>query len=529
MPIYRVQAPDGRILRIEGPDNASESDLIEQAQRHVSQLAEKSNPATQGGNLSIGPFDTGISTSPTVDQALSGIGSGIMDVYQGLRERLGKATPQDVAAKRVADAPLKKTTAGAIGNFAGQALPALATLPFPGLNTVGGAALTGGVLGAMQPTAPGESVVANTALGAGGGALGQAGANLIGRMVAPVRGSLNPEEQRLAAVLGNNGVPLDIAQRTGSKPLKIVNAILDNLPITSGIEEAKRGAQNQAFTKAVMAKAGEKSDTASPEALSAAFDRLGKNFNDIYSRNVVKVDDSLVTDMIAALDKADNAAPIKSKVEKIMELGPDIPGAKYQDVRTQLRTLQKSTDPEVSKAARDLKYSLDSAAIRSISPEDAALLNQTRREYTNLKPISKAMKASSAVTGEIPPAQLRMAVASDPGYVKGAGDMNDLARAGARFLFNPVPNSGTAQRMFYQGLLTGGLGGGTYLGTQDPTRAVEAAGAGLLGPLALQKALSSGLLGSYISAGPQRKLVAEEMKRLLGPALVGSGSVAVRP
>lgn len=516
MTIYRVQTPDG-ILRIEGPENATEAQLIAAAKAH-------SMPADPTDGMS------------TYDKAAAGVGSGMMDLYLGAKQRLGMASEQDVADKRKTDAPLVSSGAGKYGQMAGQALPALATLPIPGLNTLAGATATGAALGSLQPTTADESVAGNVLLGGVGGLAGQAGANAIGRIVAPVRGALNPEQQRLAKVLQDSGVKLDLAQQTGSKPLRIINSVLDNLPITSGREEAKKAAQKQAFSRAVLEKSGTNADAATPEVLDAAFNRLGGNFNDIYSRNAVKVDNPLMNDMVSALDKADNAAPIVAKTDKIMRNGPDIPGQKYQDIRTQLRTLQGSADPEVQSAAKDLKYALDNAATRSVSAKDAALLAETRQQYANLMPVAKAMKASNGVNGEIPVAQLRTAVANaDPrGYVRGKGDLNDLARAGSGFLSDSTPNSGTAQRFLYQSLLSGGLGlgsgAGGLLSGQDPMGAAGTAatglGMGLLGPVIAQKALNNGLLTKYLNSSEGRKLVAEEMKRYLAPMLIGGGALA---
>lgn len=494
-------------------------------------MREEANPAYWGNNLQVGPVDTGIPLPVKADQFLSGGGQGATDLYRGGKQIVGQMTPAEVDAARKLDKPLMNTGPGAVGSFAGKAIPAAATMVVPGANGFMGSMLTGAALGGLEPVGTGESRSANVAGGTLGGGLGYGVSKVLGGVVAPVKTALNPEQQRLAQILMDNGVNLDLAQITGSKPLKIINSVLDNLPITSSISASRAAAQNQAFTKAAMSKAGENSSVATPEAVDKMFTRLGGNFANVYGRNSVKVDNPLMNDMVDALSKSDNAGPIVSKTDKIMNLGPDIPGQKYQDVRTQLRTLQGSTDPEVRNAARDLKYALDGAARRSVSPDDAALLDKTRQEYGNAKSIAQAQKASNAVGGNVPPAQLRMAVANgDPrGYVTGKGDLNDLSRAGTEILRDTTPNSGTAQRLFYQGLLTGGMGGGTYLGTGDLEKSLSVAGMGLLGPLGIQKMLSNsgllpGLLAKYVAAGPTRGHLSQELEKRLAPLLIGAGS-----
>jgi len=86
---------------------------------------------------------------------------------------------------------------------------------------------------------------------------------------------------------------------------------------------------------------------------------------------------------------------------------------------------------------------------RSISPEDQALWQQTRREYAAQKVIEKAASRAGEATseGQITPANLRNTVAGENrgGYARGEGQFAELARAGANVM-TPLPNSGTAQR-----------------------------------------------------------------------------------
>jgi len=77
-----------------------------------------------------------------------------------------------VDEKKRLDAPLKATTSGSVGNVVGKVAVGLPAAFVPGANTLTGAALIGGAQGLAEPTATGESVLKNAAIGAGAGAGG---------------------------------------------------------------------------------------------------------------------------------------------------------------------------------------------------------------------------------------------------------------------------------------------------------------------------------------------------------------------
>jgi len=76
---------------------------------------------------------------------------------------------QEALDKRSVDAPLNST----VGGRAGQIVGALPLAFLPGMNSYAGAAAFGGGMGALQPTAPGESRAINTAIGTGVGVASQ--------------------------------------------------------------------------------------------------------------------------------------------------------------------------------------------------------------------------------------------------------------------------------------------------------------------------------------------------------------------
>jgi hypothetical protein len=87
---------------------------------------------------------------------------------------------------------------------------------------------------------------------------------------------------------------------------------------------------------------------------------------------------------------------------------------------------------------------------RSVSPEDAAMWKQIRKEYGAQEVIKKAASRAGEATaeGQITPPNLRNVVSAENrgAYALGRGQFAELARAGANVM-TPLPNSGTAQKL----------------------------------------------------------------------------------
>jgi hypothetical protein len=93
-------------------------------------------------------------------------------------------------------------------------------------------------------------------------------------------------------------------------------------------------------------------------------------------------------------------------------------------------------------------------------------------------------------------------------------DLDELARAGGVALRKSIGDSGSAQRLMYQGALTGGGGiAGFMAGGGNPQDAATGALAGLAFPLTAYAALNNPVTRATLSRG------------LLGPSPMSNGAV----
>lgn len=470
MPKFQITAPDGQKFEIIAPDGATQDQVLAYAQQNFKPKAPiKDNLNAETLNPTIGMSGT--------DKFLAGAGKAFSDIGRGAKQLVGMGDQGVIDEAKRIDKPLMDTGAGMAGNIAGNVA---ATAAIPGASSYAGAAGLGAALGAMQPVASDESRLQNVGIGAAGGAAGQGLANALGRLARPVQSTLKPELAGLAAKAQAAGIPLDIAQQTGSKPLQIINSVLDNLPFTADKQAAQKTAQRAAFNKAILAQVGENADSATPEVLNAARTRIGSAFNDLSARNNVALGDDFVNSL-AAIEGGSNVftkPAVRDTVDKALELAAQgqISGQTYQKVRSTLGKQAKdafnSGNSEVGQALKAVQNALDDAATASIAPADKAAWAEARKQWGNLKAVEQAAAPTSAdaVAGNVSAAKLAQALmkGNKQGMIYGTGDqaMPDLARIGQAFIKEQIPNSGTAQRAFYQDLLTnpmkiipGALGG----------------------------------------------------------------------
>lgn len=462
-------------------------------------------------------------------------------VRQQLRQEADEATRLD--------APLMRTGAGIAGNIGGNvammALPGgavgtagrMAAMPRVAAvgesmiapQTVRGAAVQGGSFGAVAPTGQNDSAGLNIAAGAAGGAGGQALGKALGRLINP----------QIGQAVSEPGIPLTLGQQTQSPAIQTVESVLERLPSTSGRSMADKRAQQEAFTRKIMQQFSPAED-ASPQGLQMAKQSLSDRYADLAPKTTVNLDQSLMDDLIRVEQEYGKNLPtnfrpaFQNQLDDIInQSGAGMPGDVYQNARSRLGQIANGTsDAQFGRALKGLQKALDDAAERGFaSPEDAAAWAKTRADYGKFKTVSKAAKASNADVGSgvlSPKALYQAASSADPNIASKSDEWSRLLRMGRAQVADNVPDSGTAQRMLYQQLLTGGAAGGIGFGaTGDPQTAAMSALGVLALPKAAQMALANPQVQNYVTRGVAPQLAQNQvLAALLRQGNTGLGASA---
>lgn len=424
----------------------------------------------------------------------------------------------------VGTALLSAPAAGAVGlsGIAARAVPLLARL-----NPLARTAGTGAVGGATSGFGEGEGGLGSRAYGAGVGAAIGAGVgagvgaatSLAGRVISPVRPNLSPEARDLVDAARREGIPLSVGQESGSRLLKNIEGALAQAPGSAGPAADAILDQQRAFNRAVLRRAGENEDIASPDVLNRARARIGGVIEQVANRNTLQVTPNLQSELAQIEGSlqflpAEAAGPVRARIEQLRGMmiqppsqpgglqtaatNPTIPGAAYRLMDSQLgRSIRSTTNGDLRSALGELRERLRGAMDQSISPADAATWQQARREYANLMVAADAAKGAGAATaeGHISPLALRTALdrSTGGGYVWGRGDLNELARVGQSALRQP-PDSGTAGRGMATNLVTGSLPAAGAVGgyaAAGPLGAAAGAAAPFVVPRAVQSFMDS--------------------------------------
>lgn len=541
------------VVYIEGVGNVSFPDSMspQEIESQINSMMRQQESAAQMGGLEA--FGRGAL------QSVKDIGFGAQQLGAEAGEAIGLVDPQTVQRLRQEESARREQNAAFMGTGAGQAgylLGSVGSLLVPGAalgrlggaagavargisapTTFGGAAAGGGLLGALQPLEEGERRTSSAALGALGGVAGQGIARGASRLAQPVTSAPSPQQARAVSRLMRAGVPVDIAEQTGSENLRLVRRFLMDNPLTAGGMRKAQEAQQTAFNRAALRLVGEQGDAAIPEVLQRAHERIGSVMDDVAQKYSVKIDNQMIDD----LAKVENVArktvssndfvPIKNQLDDILqklEVGDTISGEAYQNIRSNAATLAKN-NPQLTETTRQLREAIDSALERTAGGADAAALKTARKQYRNLMKVEDSIAANEL--GDISVPKLAAATSRKGERAaalrnRGDAELARLARSAAT-VRETFPQSGTAQRAALQtlgGTLIPGLGAAGYSAAQG-NELSEAAMFGLAGgalgvatPLAMSRAFRSPAAQRYLMRGIQTPLLRQP---LLSPALRG--------
>ncbi len=537
MPI--VDLGDGRI--VEFPDLPPE-----QLQAAVASAFAQSGPPPSGDanqqsapapeqsmwqriDRNLGLFGAGANDS------IAGTIGGLPDLYNsGLRAVGLPAMPEGYYRNAVrsgidavvGDAPVPETTSERLLHGAGRGVTDAATMFVPA-GQVARAAAPGSVTQGVAKALATQPVMQATS-GAAGGAVGEATGNpwlglaaglavpaaaaLGARAVTPIRSTLNVEQQRLADIALRENIPLTAGQRTGSPTLRLAEDVMERNPMTSGPAAAQREAQQTAFNRAVLSRAGANAEHATPDVLTATRDRIGAAFDDLSARNTLQATPDLNARLATLRTEVnryatpDVAKPVLARLEDVTSKISNgrMSGGAYRELDSAIgRHMRGTSNGDLRGYLGHLREVLRDGMDQSISSADRTAWREARQQYANLMSVSRAMDAPSAMTsaGNISPAALGNASRSglsSGSYARGRGDLNDLARIGQTFLKTATPDSGTAQRTAMTGVL-GSLGAGVGAMAGGSPGAMIGALGGLAAPRALQMAYNSGPMQRYLT------------------------------
>jgi hypothetical protein len=469
-------------------------------------LAPKQAAAKGAQDTKIKPDVPGVGETLLIGagRTFDRLGAGLQQAYYGARG------DKDALARLEADqADKSRIFAGLqaerpIATAVGQALPAMA-VPIGGAGAgVGSLAARAAVAGATPEAlsyGSAEDRLKNAAFAGAGGAAGAGLGYGLGKAVNAVGGGLrvNPQAQSAASVLEKSGIPIRPDQATGNRTLQNLNAALDNLPITAGRQQAFREGQQEAFNRAVGKFIGQDASSLDDAARASARDSLSRGYTEVAARNTIPA-----PRMTQALDEISTAAQesfsprVQGWANNVLDrIGKDgaLPGRAYKDLDSKLGAAMKGGGPD-SHYIGQIRQALRNAMSDSVRPEDAGKWADLDKAYSALGAISKSVDESGNVS-----ARKLFTNTRDKSVARlSRGEIGELAKAARTVLPDQIANSGTAQRMAAQALLTGGGGLTGYVaGGGNLENAAYGAGGALALPLLARSAINNPQLASLLS------------------------------
>lgn len=439
-----VQLPDGSVVAF--PAGMADSDINAAIEQHLSPAAAPEMPWYENyANAAV--------KSPI--KAVTGVMQLANDVGEALP---GGSTEQGDASraftkKFLADIDKKYPTQPGFSRWLGDTIadPRNAIMAAAKGPVMAGA-LMGGSMGLTNPDPEDEGLGGRAAQGAFGAAAGAASGKLTGALLGPSENKLEPEQQRLAKTLLDNGVDLTPLQQTGNPAYKAMEGTFKSLPVTSSIQEKVGDSQLKQFTAAVLDKAGVNADAATPDIISKGYHNAGNMIGQITEKYAMPIDNQFTQEVMDIQNQYGHviAPSERPQFEEWVNKLTDpklstLPGKVYQDTRSNLGKIAQSAwkrDPNFATAIDSLQNAMDDSIARAMPADDVAALNQYRGFYGNMKTIMRAQNTGQpdALVGNVLPSRLGNALrtGNDTRYTQGLGPLNNLSRAAELILKEPA-------------------------------------------------------------------------------------------
>lgn len=379
------------------------------------------------------------------------------------------------------------------------------------LTRAAGGAATGGTAAALaDPESAGTGALIGGGLPIATRTAGVVG-NALGRAVSGK--GMAPEVKALADRAKQLGIDIPADRLVDSKPLNALAASLDYVP-GSGRTATMNRMEDQ-LNRAVSRTFGQDSPNVT-QALRKASDDLGTKFDNVLSKNTLKVDDKFLADLSDAASMAskelgsDGAKIIGNQIDEILAKASqtgDIDGQAAYNIKKTLDRIGRRNSPEAYYAL-DLKGKLMEALNRSLGQEEAKAFSTVRKQYGNMLAMEKI--ANNGAEGGISIGRL-----ANMKNINNA-ELQELADISAQFLKSREGAHGAAQRVG-AGALTLGLTGPGGLA------------AGMATGRTANMLLNSGLMRNAVSGAPQNNRLLQlarspEVEKLLYRSAPVAGS-----